>query len=281
MTRAISPGLRLLIAGLSLLSTSSCHRLPRKKIPPYEVSAGYNIHGDSLEVFVKNNTCIPILMNAFGNDSLMEAFTGADFPLQVQPMKDTSIFYFPYQKPEDLSVSFEYKLGDPEWLPLDTLLYLPFPTGRTYPILQGYNGKFSHYSDFSRYAIDFEMPVGDTVTAAAAGVVIGLIEGYKHGGKDRKWRPYANYLTLFHPAKQIFTQYVHLRHQGALVQAGDTVRAGQAIGISGKTGFTSGAHLHFNVLKSTAEGLKSIPCTFYPNFPGTRLRRGMKVNRKK
>ena len=41
--------------------------------------------------------------------------------------------------------------------------------------------------------------------------------------------------------------YAHLQESGVLVRPGQHVRAGQQIGLSGNTGFTTGPHLHFAV----------------------------------
>ena len=161
-------------------------------------------------------------------------------------------------------VSYNIYIGDPKSLLISdsTTYYFPFPKSQSYKVIQGYNGKFSHSSgDYSKYAIDFAMPVGDTVSAARDGVVIGIIEDYNIGGKNKKYRPFANFITLYH-SDETLTQYVHLKHKGALVSLGDTVKALQPIGISGNTGFSGSPHLHFNVLKPVYKSLISFPIKF-------------------
>lgn len=54
-------------------------------------------------------------------------------------------------------------------------------------------------------------------------------------------------LTLEH-ADGVQTQYAHL--SAFLVEAGDAVRQGQIIAKTGDSGWTTGPHLHLNVLRN-------------------------------
>ncbi len=151
----------------------------------------------------------------------------------------------------------------------------PFPRGRSYRVMQAYEGSFSHDSDFSRYAVDFTLAVGDTVAAARDGIVATLVDRHTRGGNDPDLRLFGNYVTLYH-ADGMMTQYVHLAPDGALVSVGDSVRAADPIGISGRTGFTSKPHLHFNVLQPVEGGAVSIPVRF-EQVDGRELRKGDRV----
>jgi murein DD-endopeptidase MepM/ murein hydrolase activator NlpD len=165
--------------------------------------------------------------------------------------------------------------GDPNKAVIKNRISYPFPSGKEYTVIQGYNGMFSHNNAYSNYAIDFNLQVGDTVTAADDGYVVGLIEDYKRHGTSKEWRDTdkSNYITLYHPHSGIFTQYVHLNHKGALVKMGDFVRRKQPIGISGMTGFTTTPHLHFNVRIPTEKiGLASTDIQF-ENTDGKSLKK--------
>ena len=140
--------------------------------------------------------------------------------------------------------------------------YLPYPYGRTYAIMQTNHGAYSHDSPGSRYTLDFTLAVGDTICAADAGVVVARVEGYRYGGGNRKWDGFDNFITLYHPAHNVYTQYVHLQHAGSLVELGEHLRAGQPIGLAGATGWTSKEHLHFVVAKFTSAGRESLPFSF-------------------
>ncbi|MBQ6906589.1 MAG: peptidoglycan DD-metalloendopeptidase family protein [Clostridia bacterium] len=86
-------------------------------------------------------------------------------------------------------------------------------------------------------AIDISGPniKGKEVIAAGDGEVVK---------KYYSWG-YGNRIEILHPNGMI-TSYSHLNEY--LVEVGDTVKEGQAIGIVGSTGNSTGTHLHFEVI---------------------------------
>ncbi len=144
----------------------------------------------------------------------------------------------------------------------DSYRYLkPYSKDRNYPIVQGYGGRYSHTGS-SRYALDFAMPQGTPVHAARGGVVIDLAEHHSRGGSDRRLARYANFVTILHDDNTT-GEYYHLQRNGVLVERGQHVQAGQLIGLSGNTGFSSLPHLHFAVYKAKSHGdFESIPIQF-------------------
>lgn len=60
---------------------------------------------------------------------------------------------------------------------------------------------------------------------------------------------FGNWIVIEHNVggKTISTVYGHMYDNGVLVKVGDTVKAGQRIGLVGSNGESSGAHLHFEV----------------------------------
>ena len=76
-----------------------------------------------------------------------------------------------------------------------------------------------------------------TTVAAKAGTVI--VSGYN------KYR--GNYVVVSHGAGNT-TTYQHLSKRS--VSVGDKVAQGQAVGITGSTGVSSGAHLHFEIMEN-------------------------------
>lgn len=86
---------------------------------------------------------------------------------------------------------------------------------------------------------DFAVPTGTKVDAVHKGTVV------KAGGNGAGDGPaYGNAIVIKH-SKGSFSQYAHLSKIN--VKPGQTVKAGQKIGLSGDTGNSSGPHLHFEI----------------------------------
>lgn len=96
--------------------------------------------------------------------------------------------------------------------------------------------------------IDISAPEGTPIQAAADGVVI--YSGVQRG--------YGNLVILGHEGNWV-TIYAHNREN--LVKEGAKVRKGQVIAKVGRTGRTTGPHLHFEVRKGTTP---HDPLTFLP-----------------
>lgn len=144
----------------------------------------------------------------------------------------------------------------------DYVYSLPYASGKTFKVSQGFNGTFSHNGEQS-YAVDWSMPVGTPIYAARDGIVVGVQSKNTIGGADKKFAEYANYIYIKHSDETIGA-YLHLKQNGVKVKLGQKVEAGQQIGLSGNTGWSGGPHLHFWVYKVREDGAmrESIPITF-------------------
>jgi len=118
---------------------------------------------------------------------------------------------------------------------------LPYKKGSNFRIDQGYNGQFTHQNE---NALDFNMPEGTNVKAARSGIVIAVVQQYSESCLREECKQMANHILILHSDGTI-ADYSHLRHNGALVQPGDSVNKGDPIALSGNTGYTRGPHLHF------------------------------------
>lgn len=92
-------------------------------------------------------------------------------------------------------------------------------------------------------SIDFAVPEGTEIYAAADGIVIDVKDDSNVNGRDIKYWNEGNYIIIKHNDE--FTQYEHLKFKGVLVKVGEIVKQGQTIGYSGNTGYSGGPHLHF------------------------------------
>lgn len=190
--------------------------------------------------------------------------------LPISSVQDTADFNWK----DYISVSAQ--IGDPYHSKHnDAIQYtLPYPRGRTYKIMQGWNGKFSHQSKQSKYALDFKMPIGDTICSARDGIVVRTEDSFtESGGKD--FRDKANQVVVLHDDGTL-AFYVHLKHKGVLVNVGDTIKAGQKIGLSGNTGYSTKPHLHFVVREAPD---KAVPI-YFKDYWKKELRKNKSYRRK-
>jgi len=112
----------------------------------------------------------------------------------------------------------------------------------TYPVTTtvisaGYGGRRSYNDgpiEIYHTGLDIAAPQGETVRAPAAGVVAFSDVLELRGG-----------VIILDHGRGVMTGYYHLSER--LVNAGDTVTAGQPIGRVGSTGLSSGPHLHWDL----------------------------------
>ena len=126
-------------------------------------------------------------------------------------------------------------------LPVRGVLTQPFgPTSFELEPPVTYKGlSYAHF----HAAIDIAAPLGTPVTAASDGVVAFV--GHLPDGAM---------IVLIAHAGGYVSEYAHLDDTFALppVKAGQAVKTGHVIGFIGLTGITTGAHLHFAVMKDGA-----------------------------
>ena len=141
----------------------------------------------------------------------------------------------------------------------DYVYRLPYSSGSSFSVGQGYFGSFSHEG---KYAIDWTMPIGTPIYAAREGRVIHLKEDSNVVGTTEEYTYLANFVLIGHDDGSQ-ANYAHLQQNGVLVEVGDWVSLGQQIGLSGNTGFSTGPHLHFviNQQKPPTNSI-SIPTKF-------------------
>lgn len=135
---------------------------------------------------------------------------------------------------------------------------LPYEKGRSFFMLQGYFSRLTHRN---RVALDFKMKRGTRLVAARGGVVIRVKEDGTKGALKSQYRQHGNFVVIEHEDGSR-AAYWHLQHDGALINVGDTIKQGQIIALSGKTGYTFMPHLHFMVWTSRNGEWQQVPTRF-------------------
>ena len=102
------------------------------------------------------------------------------------------------------------------------------PAGALGSISRGFTGYHS--------GIDLAAPLGSTIRSAAAGTV--TYAGWYHG--------YGNMVDIRH-ADGLITRYAHMSSYAPELGYGAPVKAGQIVGLVGRTGHATGNHIHFEV----------------------------------
>lgn len=111
------------------------------------------------------------------------------------------------------------------------------PLKKSAPINSPYGWRHIFGKDQFHKGVDFGVPTGTEVLAAASGTVSRVFSQPKGGGLI---------VEIVHDARGFTTQYMHLSK--ALVQAGQRVETSQVVALSGNSGGRStGAHLHYGV----------------------------------
>lgn len=126
---------------------------------------------------------------------------------------------------------------------------LPWPDGLAFRLSQAVGGQITtHTTPGSAWAVDIPMPEGTPVVAARSGLVLDAEGDESEGGTSADMLAKANAVRILHDDGTMAT-YAHLQFGGIFVHPGQRVSEGDRIGLSGSTGFSSGPHLHFAVLK--------------------------------
>lgn len=130
-------------------------------------------------------------------------------------------------------------------IPETTRLVFPLPSG-TYTRTSTFGWRTDPISGASAFhtGTDWAAPAGTPILAVADGRVVqaGMVGGY------------SGEITIEHTigGERVATRYVHMWSHGIHVQVGAWVSAGQHIGDVGSSGYSTGAHLHLEILPGGA-----------------------------
>ncbi|MGW1128141.1 M23 family metallopeptidase [Streptomyces sp. NPDC002526] len=116
-------------------------------------------------------------------------------------------------------------------------------------VTTGYKSSGSLWSSGSHSGIDFHAASGSSVVAVGSGTVVEAGWGGAYGNN-----------IVLRMADGTYTQYGHLSSIG--VSVGQSVAAGQQIGLSGSTGNSTGPHLHFEARTTPSYGSDMDPVAY-------------------
>ena len=102
------------------------------------------------------------------------------------------------------------------------------------------------------------------VAAVTGGTVVRSRIVKRNGAKDATWQ-WGEYIAIYGVDGK-YCYYCHLSKR--LVHVGDRVEAGQQIGISGTTGYSTGIHLHFEVRNAAGKSINAADYLGIPNRVG-------------
>lgn len=280
---------QILSLGVFISLVFACKTNSKPDLPktqnPFDIVFEVNNVSDNLSLTIGNPSYAPLRFYITSNDSITKAIIDKNELSELmvygqqtntfEITKDDTISSKTFRK----NLSVDVKYGDlNKIVKEETTIALPYPKGKTYPVLQGNKTTFTHKYDYNKYAVDFTMNVGEEICAVYDGVVVAVLDQYNIGGAHSRYQPYGNYIMIYHKELGTYSEYFHLKFNGSLVKIGDAVKQGQVIGYSGNTGYSTQPHLHFNYTKPHKTiGLQSIPIKFNTGHYSEDLKKYTKI----
>ena len=233
---------------IELIADNNCHCPAEVAVLLTEIDNVYAPAGSPAKVVVPARGSAPIM--------------------QVKPQGNATEWSFNYD--------VVYVFGDPDAQADENWVYRPpFAPAGEFLITQAFPDQITHVTIDSAHAIDIAMPEQSGVYAAREGTVIAVTHKNFRGGAD--WGKYgaeANVVKILHDDGTIAV-YAHLSWDSIRVRPGQRVVEGEFIATSGNTGFSTGPHLHFAVLRNRGLRIESVQLRFKDGQGGvTRPRSG-------
>jgi len=240
-----------------------------KSFSKIDVKVYYEKTAKGFEIFADNNELCPIsilidfklknLKSSQGNNRIFV------LPAKAKKVSLTNLVTINNGK-YTFSYKTKYNYGNHflEIFEKEFIYSLPFENNSSFLVYQGYNGSFSHQNE---NALDFEMPIGTKILAVRDGIVIKVIDENSKTCDKKVCIKYNNYIIIYHK-DGTFSEYAHIKKEGAMVKRGDEIKKGQVIAKSGNVGYSSGPHLHFQVFFQKLKSRTTLKTKFKINNGG-------------
>ena len=129
---------------------------------------------------------------------------------------------------------------------------LPFAPNTKIRVCQSADGPQTTHGGEKIDAVDFCVPEKTPIVAARAGQVIAVVQHFTEGGMNPALLLKANTIRILH-RDGLISVYSHIYTNSAIVKVGQQVQQGQQLALEGNVGYSSGPHLHFEVLEGQAK----------------------------
>ncbi len=234
----------------------------------------------ALPTFVaKNDYFVSVTLKLWlEKNTNMQPSRALPLTIEVKPHSQVDVLSLRPRNPSQTwsySYNYQTEFGAMNVFHDSQCLYLPpIPPGRGFLVSQASYGEFSHSDSHSLHAVDISMPLGTDVLVARDGIVFQVEEGFVLSGLSEAYKRKANVVRILHSDGTIAV-YAHLQFRTIKFREGEPVRAGQVIGKSGDTGYSTGPHLHFGIEANQNMSMTSLPFKFYHDGQAITAKTGM------